>query len=187
MRISIGRALKLFLLALIILALDITTKYLTKELVPLSMWSASIYPYGGIGVFQSVIGVDLCISHVTNTGGPLGVVSSHHNFLLLTRIFAIICLIAHLLYFNKVSFRQLPFVFIISGAIGNVLDSFFYGHVIDMIHFYFFGYSMPVFNVADAFISIGVVMILSHACFQKYKEQENQLVDSSDSPFNYEP
>lgn len=30
-------------------------------------------------------------------------------------------------------------------------------------------------------------MILSHACFQKYKEQENQLVDSSDSPFNYEP
>ena len=42
------------------------------------------------------------------------------------------------------------------GALCNILDYFFYGHVIDMLHFVFWGYDYPVFNVADSFICIGV-------------------------------
>jgi signal peptidase II len=49
---------------------------------------------------------------------------------------------------------------IIAGGIGNILDYFIYGHVVDMFHFILWGYSFPVFNVADASIFMGIVSLL---------------------------
>jgi len=52
---------------------------------------------------------------------------------------------------------------VIGGAIGNVIDRILYGAVADFFHFHAFGYSWYVFNVADAAIVIGVVIILLDA------------------------
>ena len=57
---------------------------------------------------------------------------------------------------GKLSFvKKLFSVFILAGAIGNVLDSYIYGHVIDMFHFVFWGRSYGIFNFADAMIFLG--------------------------------
>jgi signal peptidase II len=175
MKISSSRVFKFLLVIVTILSLDIVTKYLVHEYVPLMMWSAPIYPYGGMPVFENILGIDLSINHVTNRGGPWGVVSSHHTSLLLLRIFAIFCISMHLLFFNKIKFREIPLCMIIAGAFGNVLDSFFYGHVIDMIHFVFWGYSFAVFNIADASISIGVMMMLIQACIHKINSNREKV------------
>ena len=148
------------------------------------MWSAPIYPYGGLPVFENLLGIDLSIAHVTNRGGPWGIVSSHHTHLLLVRIFAILCLIVHLLVFNEKKTREIPLALVISGAIGNVLDSFFYGHVIDMIHFVFWGYSFPVFNIADSLICSGVGFLLLHACIEKYLENKSVTPHKGESSFS---
>jgi signal peptidase II len=50
--------------------------------------------------------------------------------------------------------------FILGGAIGNLIDRFAYGEVIDFLDFYWSVYHWPAFNVADSFISVGVVMIV---------------------------
>jgi signal peptidase II len=181
MRERIARVWKLLLVILVILAIDIFTKYLVHENVPLMMWSAPIYPYGGIPVFHNLLGIDLVINHVTNRGGPWGMVSSHHTSLLMLRIFAILCISIHLMFFNQIKFREVPLCMIIAGALGNVLDSFFYGHVIDMIHFVFWGYSFAVFNVADASISIGVMVMLLQACLHKILSQKKKKPASSTS------
>ena len=52
------------------------------------------------------------------------------------------------------------FALIISGAIGNLIDRVFFGHVIDYILFHTPVWSFAVFNLADAFISIGAALIL---------------------------
>lgn len=172
MTISLARACRLLYVILGIIAVDMLSKYLTYLHVPLMVWSIPIFPYGGIPIFKNFLGIDLVISHITNRGGPGGIISSHHQALVLLRVFAVGCIIAHLLFFNKIAFRQIPLCMVIGGAIGNIVDSFFYGHVIDMIHFTLWGYSCPIFNIADASITIGVAMMLVHACIQKYRESK---------------
>lgn len=49
---------------------------------------------------------------------------------------------------------------VIGGAIGNVIDRLRFGAVTDFLDFHLWGYHYPAFNVADAGIFIGVLMIL---------------------------
>ncbi len=59
----------------------------------------------------------------------------------------------------------------LGGAIGNVIDRFLYGGVIDFLRFYYKShdaiYAFPTFNVADIFITIGVICILWQDIFAK--------------------
>jgi signal peptidase II len=52
---------------------------------------------------------------------------------------------------------------VIGGALGNVIDRVLYGAVADFFHFYAFGHDWYVFNVADAAITVGVVVLLLDA------------------------
>jgi len=58
------------------------------------------------------------------------------------------------------TFAHLGFAFIIAGAAGNLLDRFFYGHVIDYILFHTQTWSFAVFNLADSFITIGAGCVI---------------------------
>jgi signal peptidase II len=49
---------------------------------------------------------------------------------------------------------------ILGGAIGNVIDRFVYGAVIDFLDFYLGSYHWPAFNIADSAICIGVGLLL---------------------------
>ncbi|RUM96588.1 signal peptidase II [Pseudaminobacter arsenicus] len=57
------------------------------------------------------------------------------------------------------------FALIIGGAIGNVIDRTFYGHVIDYILFHTPVWSFAVFNLADSFITVGAVLVLFEEFF----------------------
>ena len=52
---------------------------------------------------------------------------------------------------------------VIGGALGNVIDRAIYGAVADFFHFYAFGHDWYVFNVADAAITVGVIVLLLDA------------------------
>jgi signal peptidase II len=57
------------------------------------------------------------------------------------------------------------FALIVGGAIGNVIDRSFYGHVIDYVLFHTPVWSFAVFNLADAFITVGAVLVLFEEFF----------------------
>ena len=48
---------------------------------------------------------------------------------------------------------------LIGGIIGNLIDRLLRGYVIDFLSFNIFGYSFPIFNIADSFIVISIVII----------------------------
>jgi signal peptidase II len=57
-------------------------------------------------------------------------------------------------------FSRVGFALIVGGALGNLIDRAVYGHVIDYVLFHTPVWSFAVFNLADAFISVGAVMVL---------------------------
>ncbi len=55
---------------------------------------------------------------------------------------------------------RIGFALIVGGALGNLIDRAVYGHVIDYILFHTPVWSFAVFNLADAFITVGAVMVV---------------------------
>ncbi|CDN46220.1 signal peptidase II [Neorhizobium galegae] len=57
-------------------------------------------------------------------------------------------------------FAHAGFTLIIAGAVGNLIDGFAYGHVIDYVLFHTETWSFAVFNLADSFITIGAGLVI---------------------------
>ncbi|MCX9157109.1 signal peptidase II [Niveibacterium sp. 24ML] len=56
--------------------------------------------------------------------------------------------------------QPLSFALIIGGALGNVIDRFAYGAVVDFLYFHIGRYGWPAFNVADSAITVGAVLMV---------------------------
>jgi signal peptidase II len=55
---------------------------------------------------------------------------------------------------------RLGFALIVGGAIGNLIDRVWHGYVIDYVLFHLPGWSFAIFNLADAFITIGAGLVI---------------------------
>lgn len=74
-----------------------------------------------------------------------------------------IAVVLGLLYWLRQAENQLAVIalgLVIGGAIGNVVDRFRFGAVVDFLDFHIAGYHWPAFNVADAAICVGAVLLL---------------------------
>ena len=72
-------------------------------------------------------------------------------------------IIAILLYYllrRAKSYERTPLIFIVSGALGNLIDRIRFGAVIDFLDFHIGGAHWPAFNIADSFITIGVCLYI---------------------------
>ncbi|NGX56947.1 MAG: Lipoprotein signal peptidase [Candidatus Anoxychlamydiales bacterium] len=163
------RLIKFFVILFLLLFLDIISKYLVYKNIPVMGWNYPFYPYGGIGIFKNILGISFSIVHVQNTGAAWGVFSNYTTLLFFLRILIVIFLIIYLLFFNKDKKKDIPLTLITTGAIGNIIDFIAYKKVIDMFYFKIFKFSYPVFNLADAMISIGIVYLILIYIFQKKK------------------
>ncbi|MFP4079924.1 MAG: signal peptidase II [Ectothiorhodospira sp.] len=50
---------------------------------------------------------------------------------------------------------------VLGGAVGNLIDRLWHGHVIDFIDLHYAGYHWPAFNVADSAITVGAVLLIA--------------------------
>jgi signal peptidase II len=117
-------------------------------------------------VFSDFFGINMQITHAINMGAAWGVLADFPNALVFVRILLIAALIIYFVGVNTRACWNVPLCLIISGALGNVIDFFHYGYVIDMIQFTFWGYEYPIFNIADSAIFLGSFWILLSATFE---------------------
>ena len=143
--------MKRFWLIPLIVCVDFISKWWVHHSITPMQWAPAMFPYGGIGLFQG--SVECSIVHVMNRGMAWGHFSGAFVFLLVARILTV----GGLLIYMLKKPRSFPLMLIVGGAIGNIVDCFLYGHVIDMIHCVFWGYSYPVFNLADSAICVGAI------------------------------
>lgn len=161
-------------LGMALLFLDFFTKAYVFHFFPLAS-QEPFFPFGGVAIFKDFIGVDCAICLALNRGAAWGYFANFQIILLILRIAVVMGMLIYLLFINKKSSLQAPFALIITGAIGNIVDFFLYGYVVDFIHFNLWGYNFPVFNFADICISIGVVwLFFSSIIFKKKKQLEHE-------------
>lgn len=129
--------------------------------VALDAFTKAQFHDGVVGrvVFGPVLGLfDFRLIH--NTGGAWGIFS---NSTFALGVFSLaVCLIASIYFFiaskHMNLFETVGFALVVAGGIGNAIDRFVLGYVVDFIEFAFFEF--PVFNVADIGVTCGFVILI---------------------------
>ena len=120
------------------------------------------------------------LTFVENRGVAFGMFSGQRWFiLLLTGIIAV-----GLIWFYKTMPKKKEYfplrvslVLVLSGAIGNIIDRLFRGYVVDFFEFTFFEW--PVFNVADIYVVVGVILLALMIIFV-VKDEDLELKKKKD-------
>lgn len=146
---------KLLALSLGIVVLDQATKIFTKD-------------YMILGHSKKLLGNFVRYTYIENTGMAFGI---HVGSRLFFTIFSILAGLVILIYLFK-SRNDQPMVrislsLILGGAIGNLIDRIFYGAVVDFIDVGFGSLRWYVFNVADAAVSIGMILLITAILLKK--------------------
>ena len=144
------------------------------------------------GEIIPVIGEFFRITFIENPGLAFGF-DPGIDFKLAISVFSVIASIGLLFYLFKIKNQKFPLrlsiAFILGGAIGNLIDRvfygvfygyapLFYGKVVDFFDVDFFDFSIlgkhydrwPIFNIADASVTIGVLILLLFYNFHKKEE-----------------
>ena len=88
---------------------------------------------------------------------------------LLTIFIFIIILIIFWLMIKSKGLEKFSFIMIIGGSLGNIFDRIYYSAVPDFIDIYFDNFHWFIFNVADIFITLGVILLIILEFFPKKK------------------
>ncbi len=104
----------------------------------------------------------LAIFRTENTGIAFSMFSGVDDRWLIAIPLAIVAFVAFLAFKTGPSqwIARIGFCLIIGGAIGNLIDRVMLGHVVDYILFHTGSWSFAIFNLADAFITIGAGLVL---------------------------
>ena len=117
----------------------------------------------------------LNLNLVFNTGIGFGLFSLntgvYYNMLSML-IFLIILVLVYLMFQSKTS-EKIFFSFIIGGAIGNLYDRIIYKAVPDFIDFHIKDFHWFTFNIADIFISLGIIFMILNEVLCKKQKNEN--------------
>ena len=116
----------------------------------------------------------LNISLIWNEGIAFGLFSFSKTIIydLLTLFILIVILVIFIMLIKSKDLRKYPLLMIFGGAIGNLYDRVFYKAVPDFIDLHVNNFHWFIFNVADIFISVGVIfMILIEIIGNKKKHE----------------
>ena len=136
-----------------VIGIDQLTKQLVRQMVPL---------HDAINLIPGL----LDLTHVQNTGAAFGLLNAAefpYKPAIMIAI-AAIALVAIAAYGAQLGFHErmarLGLSLILGGAFGNLIDRAFIGHVVDFVDVYWRNSHFWAFNVADAAITIGAILVL---------------------------
>ena len=108
---------------------------------------------------------------IWNTGIGFGFLSSGSSFVYntISILVGIIVIALILISLKSDKFDKIAFSLIIGGALGNFYDRIFFKAVPDFIDIHYGNFHWFTFNIADIFITIGVICLITKGIFVKGK------------------
>ncbi len=144
------------LLIILLVVLDQISKILISSYLSLGE-SLNLLPFLN---FTLIHNAGIAFS-IFDEGGYIG------RWLLVIAISGILTYLLSLIYKKTPEHKLelLSLILIISGGLGNLVDRVFLGYVVDFVHVFYQNYSFYVFNMADSYITVGIVLYLSYYFF----------------------
>ncbi len=155
--------IKIMLIPIIIIALLTSLDQFTKFII-----KSKFMLYESKEVLKNVF----AITYIQNKGAAWGVMQGKRIFFLILTVFVILgCfwILYNIIDNRKYIMLTTCVIFLISGAVGNMIDRFKLGYVVDFFDFKLIDF--PVFNVADIYVTVSMFLILFLMIF-KYKEED---------------
>lgn len=146
----------------VITAVLVTADILTKYYAFLNIPSTGDIEY---------LGGFLTITVVKNTGASFGIFGTSTVALTIVSFLCSLLVYGFAIYTERTRTPLLraALVFVLAGAVGNLIDRFFLGYVRDMIKLSIFPW---VFNVADTYLTVGVILLLIYVVFFYTRDKE---------------
>lgn len=138
---------EIYLVAVFVLLIDQLSKLLVTSFI-------------GLNSSISIIDGFFSLRYIRNTGAAWGIMSNNTLILALISVFFLFFFIKYIEEskdMNKLD--RISFGLILGGIVGNLFDRLLRGYVVDFFSFLIFKYKFPVFNVADTFIVLGVILM----------------------------
>ena len=153
-------------LIVVILVLDLVTKYVIDGMYE-----------EGTGV-SAIPGLFNIIS-VHNYGAAWGIFEGSQVMLIIMSLIFLGIFIWYFIVEKKKSWLFIvTFAFLFAGCLGNLYDRIVFGYVRDFIQFAFWQ-SFPIFNFADTFLTIGVIMFIIYLLIPLFKKQgKNKVMEA---------
>lgn len=142
------------------------------------MWAITALSDKDISVWSGVFRFSL----VKNTGAVFGM---FEGATIILAIITVIVLLGVVWFYIKLpdDRRYAPLrvtaIFIVSGALGNLIDRIMYGFVVDFLYFELIDFY--VFNIADCYITVSIIIILLLMIF-KYREKDFEFLPGNRKP-----
>lgn len=102
----------------------------------------------------------LYLNYINNTGASFSILTNKKYLLIVLSLIAIVIIIRYINTFKNTIFNRIGLGLLLGGILGNLSDRILFGYVKDFISLYIFGYSFPVFNIADICIVVGVIILI---------------------------
>ncbi|MCL2226033.1 MAG: signal peptidase II [Oscillospiraceae bacterium] len=111
------------------------------------------------------------LTHIHNHGAAFGIFPGNRWFLAVVAFIICIALVFILLRYTEGFWGTLGLSAVLGGAVGNLLDRILLGYVVDMFQTLFVRFA--IFNIADIFITLGVVTFLVHFILVSIKQAKD--------------
>ena len=104
---------------------------------------------------------------IWNKGIAFGLLSFEENYVynIISLIIALISIVILVMIIKNVGFKKYALIFILGGSLGNLFDRVYYSAVPDFIDFHINSFHWFIFNIADIFITIGVICLIYDEIF----------------------
>ena len=108
---------------------------------------------------------------IWNEGIAFGLFSFNEQFYynIITLVIIIITFVILFFAIKSVGVEKIGFSLIFGGSLGNIFDRLYYSAVIDFIDFHINNIHWFIFNIADIFISLGVIILINKEFFSRKK------------------
>jgi len=167
-RKSTAHSIALLLVTILVLLADQGTKILVEKRMEL-------------GQSIPVVGNFLRLTFIRNAGGAFGIFLGGGWLYLVASIVAIFLIFYYLRRMSATGvWPRISLAMILGGALGNLVDRLRYGTVTDFLDFGIGRLRWPVFNLADAAVTVGIVVFLLSLLLKKAEDRgENKASDRS--------
>ncbi|MDR0491890.1 MAG: signal peptidase II [Oscillospiraceae bacterium] len=125
-----------------------------------------------VGEHKALIPGIITLTRVENTGAAFSILSDKRWLLAIVMFVCVVVLIAILLRYNEGFWGTLGLAAVLGGAVGNLIDRVFHGHVVDMFELQFMKFA--IFNVADIFITLGGITFCVFFILSSIRSSKNK-------------